>query len=279
MCLCCAAETACPAGSASPTASLCVAGKYALSGAGVCIDCPGGVYGSTPGASSATCSGSCAAGYACPPGSTSPTVSVCMPGTYSTGGSAQCLPCPVGTYGTSQGLSSPLCTAPCPSGTYGATSGQSTAGCSGECPAGFACGVGTVNATSFPCAPGTYSLAGSRNCTLCPQVLTCIATSATLQSCGRHDWRVHAEICVVACSRSPHLAMCAPRVLRFVFNVLCVPFLSGSHRANMVQSLACRRQRARGHALRATHVALVLSAPQKSCVPLASTAQVALGPV
>ena len=95
----CTAGYACPAGSTSSTAILCGAGRYSLAGAGVCINCSAGTYGSSTGLltaacsglcaagrfgsvsglSSSSCEGACMAGYACPPGSTNATAVVCPP--------------------------------------------------------------------------------------------------------------------------------------------------------------------------------------------------------
>jgi len=94
------AGSACGAGSTSATGTLCPVGQYSLAGAGVCINCSAGTYGSSTGLLTAACSGLCAAGrfgsvsglsslscegacmagYACPAGSTNATAVVCPPG-------------------------------------------------------------------------------------------------------------------------------------------------------------------------------------------------------
>ncbi|KAH8058528.1 hypothetical protein JL720_14023 [Aureococcus anophagefferens] len=54
----------------------CPMGSY-CSGDGLATACPGGTYGADVGLSSAACSGACAEGYFCAPGSTSPTAALC----------------------------------------------------------------------------------------------------------------------------------------------------------------------------------------------------------
>lgn len=100
------------------------------------------------------------------------------------------LPCPIGTFGTRPGLSSPVCTASCTGGTYQPLSGQTSCGfdcpvghycpaasssprkcpagrfgvvqressalCSGPCPLGYYCPEGTNSSTSFPCPAGRF---------------------------------------------------------------------------------------------------------------------------
>ena len=216
----CTAGYACPAGSTSPTASVCPAGYYSLAGAaecvacpaghystagaGACSACPGGTYG-TGGSTSPACSGDCAAGYACPAGSSSGNAVPCLPGYYSQARAAECTACPGGKYGSVSLLSSNacsgMCTAgyycpagsvspvpeanPCPAGFY-STSGATTciacpggkygtgspvatsAACTGECTAGYACTSGSVSATALACPAGYYSIAGQASCTQCP---------------------------------------------------------------------------------------------------------------
>ena len=58
--------------------------------------CPAGRYGSSTGETTSACSGTCANGYTCPPGSTSPTQERCTQGYYCNGGAET--PCPAGRY-------------------------------------------------------------------------------------------------------------------------------------------------------------------------------------
>ena len=104
----CAAGYACPPGSVNATAVVCGLGTYSVGGVSVCLLCPVGVYGASSGSTSPGCSGPCAPGYYCPPGSTNATASLCPVGTYSS--SVTCVACPPGTYGSAEGASSPACT-------------------------------------------------------------------------------------------------------------------------------------------------------------------------
>jgi hypothetical protein len=184
----CSAGYACVAGSNSPTASQCPTGRYSLDGALACSMCPAGTYGSSPAATSpscsgpcdpgrfgsfsgltaSTCSGACIAGYACPAGSTSGTTLQCSPGTYSLAGAGVCTPCPSGRYGSSAGLTSSSCTGLCSAGAFGSVPGLTNADCSGPCAAGYICPVGSISPTAVACAAGSYSLSGAGACTPCP---------------------------------------------------------------------------------------------------------------
>ena len=130
--------------------------------------CAAGRFGATPGQPQAQCTGVCSAGYYCPAGSTNATSAACPPGTYSDTGAAACTLCPAGRYGAALAAASSACDGPCAAGRYGDAPGATNDSCAGECPAGYACGSGTVNATSTPCPPGLYSMAGSDVCAECP---------------------------------------------------------------------------------------------------------------
>ena len=140
----------------------CAAGKY--SSIAGCQPCPAGLYGSTAGLVSSTCTGPCTAGYTCPSGSSSPTASICAAGTYSLASSASCTSCPAGTYGSVSGLSS--------------------AACSGSCYAGYTCAAGSTSATSVQCPAGWYSLAGSGVCTACPAGTYGAVAGLTIAACS-----------------------------------------------------------------------------------------------
>jgi hypothetical protein len=62
--------------------------------AGVRQLCAGGTFGSKPGLTNKRCSGWCAAGHYCPPGSVSATQRRCPDGTYSVQGQPECTMCP-----------------------------------------------------------------------------------------------------------------------------------------------------------------------------------------
>lgn len=140
----------CIAKSTSATASICPAGKYSEAGQGACSDCPAGLYSSSTGVkTSLDCSGTCTAGYACPAGSTTGTVSLCNPGLFSSAGAGSCTPCLPGKY-SGQGASScsdcaigkySLGTAyscqDCSAGRYGSSPASSDSQCSGACQVGL----------------------------------------------------------------------------------------------------------------------------------------------
>jgi hypothetical protein len=119
-------------------------------------------------------------GSACPPGKTCGTVGEstpegsCLPGTYNTGGTTTCTPCPAGSYcadpsqapkpcltGTFSTAGAAQCT-PCPTGTISTTQGQTS--CS-YCPPGQTSllsysngflGGGYQTYSCTPCSAGTY---------------------------------------------------------------------------------------------------------------------------
>ena len=139
----------------------CGAGTYInATGQTACLSCPvnstcavGGTQATTLGLSALTCQpgfsntgtacASCPPGYACSgTGNTA-----CVIGTYSAGGQVQCSNCAAGTYNSTSGSSN------CPS----------------SCP--VANTISCTSATSFTCAAGYYSNAGT--CTICPTGSTC----------------------------------------------------------------------------------------------------------
>ncbi|GBG24592.1 Signal peptide, CUB and EGF-like domain-containing protein 2 [Hondaea fermentalgiana] len=121
---------------------------------------------------------SCPAGSYCPGGFTSVQ---CSPGTFSSGGQAECTLCPSGTYSTTVGATScDECPAgtyrnasetygcqPCAAGLFGTGNGVDAL-CDGECAAGFACPEGSSSQFETDCEPGYWSSAGSGECSICP---------------------------------------------------------------------------------------------------------------
>ena len=67
-----------PGSNAYYNVSICPVGAFCIGG--VLTTCSGGRFGNTTGVTVDGCSGPCAAGYYCPPGSTSPTASPCFSG-------------------------------------------------------------------------------------------------------------------------------------------------------------------------------------------------------
>ena len=124
--------SACPAGSTNATGTPCAAGtwsaggtsnctrcavgRYSLSGWSTCSDCPAGRFGGTAGLTTASCSGNCSAGYACPAGSTNSTAVLCGAGQYSVSGSGSCTSCPASAPFSSAGSGG--CFAACPDATW-----------------------------------------------------------------------------------------------------------------------------------------------------------------
>jgi hypothetical protein len=121
--------------------------------------CDPGTFGNTSGLTSSACSGNCSAGFACPPGSTNATVTLCPPGTYSPGGQGSCLLCPGGRFGT--------------------ISGATLSSCGGSCSPGYACPPGSTNATVALCPPGTYSAGSMDTCANCSAGFSCRAGSTS----------------------------------------------------------------------------------------------------
>jgi hypothetical protein len=172
----CTAGYACPAGSISPTATVCSVGQYSLSGAGTCWLCPAGRYGSNTASASGNCTGSCAPGYACPAGSSSPTALACAVGSYSVGGAGACSLCPFGVFGTSTGMSSPNCTSPCPPGRFGNVTGETRSTCAGELVSANKSSLGWLACTSYQIANGCFSTGPCQDGFYCPAGSTASAS-------------------------------------------------------------------------------------------------------
>jgi hypothetical protein len=161
----------CPAGafrtssfSTDPWCFQCGSGRFSEKGSQKCTGCAAGRYGSSAGATNASCSGPCTAGFACDAGSTSATATICPAGRFSEAGAGQCTLCPSGKF-SFEGLDRCV---DCASGHYGSRIGMTSAFCSGPCSAGYACVAGSTNATALLCPAGRYSEAGAGQCTLCP---------------------------------------------------------------------------------------------------------------
>jgi hypothetical protein len=113
----CAAGTWSAGGTSNCT--LCPVGRYSLSGWSACVDCPAGRFGGTAGLPSASCTGNCSAGYACPAGSSNSTAVLCGAGQYSVSGSGSCTSCPASAPFASAGsVGSGSCYTACPDATW-----------------------------------------------------------------------------------------------------------------------------------------------------------------
>jgi hypothetical protein len=134
----CGAGYVCPAGSIR--SAPCPAGTYSLEGAANCTLCPAGTYGSGQGLGAPTCSGLCAAGSYCPPGSTNSSNNTCAPGRYSDPGAGSCSPCPLSSPYSQRGSSACVTC-------RGASSGMCASG-----------GYGFVATAASPCPDPTWSV-------------------------------------------------------------------------------------------------------------------------
>jgi hypothetical protein len=192
----CAAGHYCPAGSTSPLQVQCPAGRYgapsadsqANNSAYMATNNEDDNYGSgstsststssggAPGLKSLACSGRCAAGYWCPPGSTSPYQNKCgSDRVYCPTGSGQPVPAKPGFF-TIGGANATVRTAQrpcepgsfcqggvkfdCPPGTFGSAtapiSKRTIASCSGLCAKGHWCPAGSTSPTAMACPFGRY---------------------------------------------------------------------------------------------------------------------------
>ena len=182
----------CPAGTQCTKSSCialadcgsCAAGNYATLGSG-CISCPAGRYGATSGLTASTCSGLCVCGRygsatgltsssctgACAAGryglassarTTSTCSGLCSPGYYCPSGSCSATQnaCPVGTFGSSSGLSVATCSGLCLAGYFGGTAAQTANTCTGLCDCGtFGSATGlSVSTCSGLCDAGSFGL-------------------------------------------------------------------------------------------------------------------------
>jgi hypothetical protein len=180
----------------------CSPGHYCISGKE--YPCPLGYYGNQTALQTSDCDGHCLPGSYCPVGSILP--QICPVGHYCSDGSVY-RSCPVGTYGSEKGLTTPLCSGdcspgyyclegslhakslPCPAGRYGLIHGLGNANCSGLCSEGYYCPEGSVSPTQrecgesdvycpegssvpLPVSPGYYTVGGSSPFTRTAQRLT-----------------------------------------------------------------------------------------------------------
>jgi len=150
----CAAGYYCPGGTGYPVT--CPPGSYCdVAQLTAAKECPAGRYGSTPGLITPNCSGPCAQGYICPPGSSVNNVIPCPAGMYCVTGSGSATSCPAGYYCAPGSIDA----TPCPSGTYSILTGQTSISACNPCPPGKLCNEGTANMGS-PCPAGYYCTGG-----------------------------------------------------------------------------------------------------------------------
>eukprot|EP01135_Chromosphaera_perkinsii_P006890 Nk52_evm45s621 gene=Nk52_evmTU45s621 len=173
----CPAGSFCPAGSTTPTP--CSIGSFSSSQGNVksadCQSCTPGFFCSKQGA--ALVEGSCASGYFCPAGSTTPNKAsnICPQGFFCPPGSTAAQRCASGFYQDQTGQSS--CKT-CPAGSYCDSVTDPKAFV--DCPAGHYCPQRTKFATEFPCPKGTFSgstkLERQDQCTACTPGKYCQTT-------------------------------------------------------------------------------------------------------
>jgi len=140
-----------------------------------CLKCPPGKYCATTGLTAPT--GNCAAGYYCLESSPVSNPSArdaawgrwdkCPFGSYCPEGTATPYPCPRGTYGASQGLTTAAGCTPCDAGYYCET--RNLTAVTGPCDAGFYCPAGEYRPRQYAyrCTAGNYCVAASTAMTPC----------------------------------------------------------------------------------------------------------------
>ena len=161
----CTAGYYCPGGSGNPVS--CTLGNYCdVPQLSAPKPCAAGQYGSTFGLTTPSCSGSCSAGYLCPPGTSVMNAFTCPAGSYCPAGTVNAILCAAGYY-CPYGSASQI---PCPEGTYNDATGKSslsdckicdpgkvcnlaTSTLPPPCPAGYYCPGGTA---PLQCIPGAY---------------------------------------------------------------------------------------------------------------------------
>ena len=154
-----------------------------------CEDCPAGMYCSSSGLTQPT--GVCSEGYYCPSSSTTSTEIICPQGSYCLMGSSLPMPCPTGTFSSSEGLTNSSECLPCTAGMFCNITGLVAP--SGSCYAGYFCPQGSSTATPMEyicpvglhcpvgssepqqCQLGSYTdITGASTCSTCPAGSYCV---------------------------------------------------------------------------------------------------------
>jgi hypothetical protein len=161
--------SSCGPGATTAAGVLCPLGHYCIRG--VPALCAAGMYGSSTGLTSASCTStcSCTAGTFCPAGS-------------SAGPTAGCVSCLAGAYCTGGSANAVYCT--CRAGTA-CLVGSSSAVCQ-ACPIGYYCASAVNNVYAVPCPAGYASMAplsGSKSCAFACVVCVCVCVCACV--CAR----------------------------------------------------------------------------------------------
>jgi hypothetical protein len=176
----------------------CAPGLYGttqgLATAACTAPCLPGRYGAVAGVASENCTGPCSAGYACPAGSQTPTVTVCPAGRFSLSGASVCELCAAGKFGSSAGNTAP-CTASCPAGSFCVAGSAAAVPCA---PGRFGASTDLENDTcTGPCPAGSYCPLGAVSPLLCP--------AGDVGKCGRVAPKNTASITIHAWSAVDYL--------------------------------------------------------------------------
>lgn len=122
------------------------------------------------------------------------TCAACNPNTFSLAGASACTPCPAHSE-SGEGAAACVCSAG-----YHRVDGTCQA-----CPAGtFKAGAGDASALCLNCADGTYSDAGSNECTDCPaHSVTGTSTTGDISSCWcQHGYHYSSGVCIACLAGS-----------------------------------------------------------------------------
>ena len=180
----CPAGFYCPSGSVDPTP--CSIGTFnpqtGQSELTSCRNCTGGFYCNA--SALAEESGECEAGYFCDSGAENPTWQLCPDGHFCIKESAQPLPCPLGTFSPTAGLTNESMCINCWAGSYCNDTGLNSV--SGPCDPGFYCPEGTSvrNPPEYNCNVGFHCPEGSSEQLACPGgYFTNVTTQSTCMVC------------------------------------------------------------------------------------------------
>jgi hypothetical protein len=143
-----------------------------------------------------------------------------MRGAFCPRGSATSIPCPAGTWSSSDNLKSEDECIDCPqghdcprgssapekceAGRFGATQGLASRECTGLCRSGHYCTEGSASSTAGTCPSGTYNAdtggPSKAACIPCPASIDSVNGSAACTVCAAHYYRPRADSPVSKCS-------------------------------------------------------------------------------
>ena len=164
-----------PGTSSSGSAAACTdcsQGTYSLASSPTCTSCPPGTFNAETSSTTAYACLACPAGTASltEGAGTNSTCVACYLGTFAPPGSPSCTVCPPGTFNPAPSSTSLEACIECDAGSYSSTTAATSASTCAECSSGKASStLGAISPTSCSsCTPGTYAIAASPTCTLCP---------------------------------------------------------------------------------------------------------------